>query len=138
MFLMALAPGLSGAQHVYKGQLHISDERFARQGDLLRVYMKVSYNDNAVNTGETLLFTPVIKSDSLFARLSSVAIDGSARSRYRKRKAKLQKNLRRQNVPVVIRDQHGGTYSFTYDTTIPWQEWMSQAGFFVETEETPA
>lgn len=136
MFLMATAPGFVGAQHVYKGQLHISDERFARQGDLLRVYMKVSYNDNAVNTGETLLFTPVIKSDSLYARLSSVAIDGSARSRYRKRKARLQKSLRRQNVPVVIRDERGGAYSFTYDTTIPWQDWMAQGGFYVETEES--
>ena len=58
ILLMMLCCMGTAAQTAYKGQLHVSDERFYLQGQLLRVYMKVSYDSDALNTGETLLFTP--------------------------------------------------------------------------------
>ena len=64
ILLMMLCCMGTAAQTAYKGQLHVSDERFYLQGQLLRVYMKVSYNSDALNTGETLLFTPVLKSQN--------------------------------------------------------------------------
>ena len=51
------------AQTVYKGLILISHERFTLQGGRLHVYMKVSFDDGAIATGETLLFTPELKYD---------------------------------------------------------------------------
>lgn len=122
-------------QTAYKGQLHVSDERFTLQGQLLRVYMKVSYDDNALNTGETLLFTPVLKTPNHYARMTTVAINGDSRERYEQRTDRLQ-HRRRINIPVVTRDARTGSRSFVYDTTIPYQQWMAGSALYVESEES--
>ena len=49
ILLMMLCCMGTAAQTAYKGQLHVSDERFYLQGQLLRVYMKVSYDSDALN-----------------------------------------------------------------------------------------
>ena len=49
------------AQTAFKGQLYINEERFTLQGDLLRVELRVSYDDDVLNAGETLNFTPILK-----------------------------------------------------------------------------
>ncbi len=135
LLLLLSVPMMLTAQKAYKGQLHVSDEQFSLQGELLRVHMKVSYDDNALNTGETLTFTPVLKTGNQFTRLSSVAINGDARERYERRTDKLQ-NRRRINVPVVTRDSQRGSRFFIYDTTVPFQQWMTTAAFYVECEES--
>lgn len=135
LLLLLAVPVLAAAQRAYKGQLHVSEERFALKGELLHVFMKVSYDDHVLNTGETLVFTPVLKTSDRYVRLSSVAINGDARERYEKRSSKLQ-NRRRINVPVVTRDASSHTRHFIYDTTIPYQQWMSAAALYAECEES--
>ncbi len=111
----------------YKGQLLVSDEHFTLQGALLRVQFRVSYDANLLNRGETLNFTPVLKTNHDHLALSSVVIPD---------KAGAAKRLR-GNVPVVTASKNGNrqTYHFDYDTTIPYAEWMQQAQFYVESEE---
>lgn len=135
LLLLWAAPLLCAAQSAYKGQLHVTDERFSLEGQLLHVYMKVSYDDNALNTGETLVFTPVLKTGAHYARLSSVAINGDARERYEQRTDRLRKR-RRINIPVVTHNGHSGNRSFVYDTTVPYQPWMDGATLYVECEES--
>jgi len=135
LLLLLSVPALMAAQGAYKGQLHVSDEQFSLQGELLRVHMKVSYDDNALNTGETLTFTPMLKTGQQFARLSSVAINGDSRGRYERRTDKLKKR-RRINVPVVTRDKQSRSRYFVYDTTVPYQQWMADAALYVECEES--
>lgn len=81
--LCASAP--LAAQVAYKGQLYINQEKFTRQGELLRVQLRVSYDDNILNSGETLNFTPVLKSGTQLKALSSVIVNGSEREKYDKR-----------------------------------------------------
>lgn len=64
------------AQLAFKGQLHVSDMDFSVQGSLLRVQMRVSYDKNLLNPGETLNFMPVLKTDFEQQDLSSVVITG--------------------------------------------------------------
>ena len=122
-------------QSAYKGQLRVSDEHFSVQGDLLRVHMKVSYDNDVVNKGETLLFTPVLKTADRYAHLTSVAVSGDSRERYEQRTDRLRQR-RRINVPVVTRDAQGGSRSFVYDTTVPWQSWMAGASLYAVCEES--
>ena len=111
----------------YKGQLLVSGEQFTLQGSLLRVQFRVSYDANLLNRGETLNFTPVLKTNNEHQALSSVVITDKAGTA----------NRLRGNVPVVSKSKHGKhlTYHFDYDTTIPYAEWMKQAQFYVESEE---
>lgn len=116
-------------KEAYKGQLHVSGESFTLQGSLLRVQFRVSYSANLLNRGETLNFTPVIKSNYQHQPLSSVVIT---------HKPGAQMRLR-GNVPVVSRSKTNSnrynTYHFDYDTTIPYADWMAGAKFYVESEE---
>ena len=66
-----MIPVVSMAQTAFKGQLRISNERISVQGELLRVQLRVSYDDNVLNHGETLNITPVLKSGYRFQPLSS-------------------------------------------------------------------
>lgn len=116
----------AAAQTAFKGQLHISDEQISQQGSLLRVRMHVSYDDNLLNRGETLDFTPVLKSGFHHQALSSVVITGKG----------ADQNRLRANIPVVLRDQnHKGKRGFEYDTTIPYEEWMEGASLYIESDE---
>ena len=128
MMAVMLVFTVSLGKSAYKGQLYVSGERFTLQGSLLRVQMRVSYDSNLLNHGETLNFTPVLKNHNQHQALSSVVITG-----------KHGKNTRlRGNVPVVMRSKKGktgSTYHFDYDTTIPYSDWMSTAQFYVEIEE---
>ena len=38
------------AQTAYKGQLYINNERFTLQGELLRVQLRISYDDDILNS----------------------------------------------------------------------------------------
>lgn len=122
------------AQTAYKGQLFINSQSFTRQGDMLRVRMKVSYDKSAVGSGESLTFTPVLKTDSNSVTLSSVVINGDRREKAESRADRLG-NRRRSNVPVVTRDSHAGDVYFVYDTTVPYSEWMRRASLYTESEE---
>ena len=122
------------AQTVYKGLILISHERFTLQGGRLHVYMKVSFDDGAIATGETLLFTPELKSGSRNVRMTTMAVSGDARERYEQRTDELQHRMR-VNVPMVARDPHTGIHTFIYDTTIPYQQWMSGSALWIECEE---
>lgn len=114
------------AQSAFKGQLHISDESFSVQGSLLRVRMRVTYNDHLLNKGETLNFTPMLKSGFQHQALSSVVIVGKG----------VDSTRIRANIPVVLRDRHkSDSYGFDYDTTIPYASWMDQASLYIESEE---
>lgn len=122
------------AQTVYKGLILISHERFTLQGGRLHVFMKVSFDDGAIATGETLLFTPELKLGNLNVRLTTMAVSGDARERYEQRTDELQHRMR-VNVPMVARDPHTGIHTFIYDTTIPYQQWMSGSALWIECEE---
>lgn len=122
------------AQTAYKGQLFINSESFTRQGDMLRVRMKVSYDRSAVDSGESLTFTPVLKTLGSSVRLSSVVINGDRREKAENR-ADVLSGRRRSNVPVVVRDSHAGELYFIYDTTVPYEEWMHSAALYTESEE---
>lgn len=134
LLLLTVVP--MAAQTAYKGQLHVSDEQFSLQGSLLRVQMRVSYEDNLLNSGESLNFTPVLKTSGQQQSLSSVVISGKGRSKYEQRKARLGGNMQRLNVPVVRRDSRQGTRYFDYDTTVPYSAWMSGASLYIESEES--
>ena len=116
------------SQVAFKGQLHVSDAAFSVQGSLLRVQMRVSYGKNLINRGETLNFTPVLKSSTQHQALSSVVITGKGK----------ESGRQRGNIPVVRSDGKGGTYYFDYDTTVPFSDWMRGASLFVESEERSA
>ena len=122
------------AQTAYKGQLYVNEERFTLQGSLLRVELRVSYDDDILNAGETLNFTPVLKNGYQVQSLSSVVVNGKERGKYEKRKEKFQ-NRQRSNIPVVTRDKRHGSHYFVYDTTIPYSEWMHEAALYIESEE---
>lgn len=122
------------SQTAYKGQLLVNEESFTRQGNLLRVRMKVSYDRTTVGSGESLTFTPVIKSDSTARYLSSVVIDGD-RHRKADRRAEVLGKLHRTNIPVVIRANRSGEMYFNYDTTIPYEPWMDNGSLYTESEE---
>ena len=115
-------------QSAFKGQLHISREAFILQGSLLRVQMRVSYNRNLLNRGETLNFTPVLKDSYQHQALSSVVITGKGDEGRRLR----------GNIPVVTSNSKEGKYVFDYDTTIPFAEWMRSASLYIESEERTA
>jgi hypothetical protein len=125
---------MSWSQTAYKGQLFIGEESFTRQGDLLRVRMKVSYDRTAVGPGESLTFTPVIKSDSTACYLSSVVIDGDRREKA-DRRADVLSRRRRTNLPVVVRSGRSGELYFNYDTTVPYERWMDRGSLYTESEE---
>ena len=124
---------VANAQTVYGGQIYVNSENFTRQGDLLRVRMKVSYDSNVVGTCESLTFTPVLKTDSCAAVLSSVVINGRDKERDAHRTEVLS-NARR-NVPIVVKDRHAGRRYFVYDTTVPYKDWMQYCRMYVESEE---
>ena len=82
--LMALLlPIAVMAQTAFKGQLRISNERISVQGELLRVQLRVSYDDNVLNHGETLNVKPVIKSATRSQSLSSVVITAKDSTMFR-------------------------------------------------------
>ena len=133
--LLGLAMSMgSFAQTAFKGQLYINNEKFHLQGELLRVQLRVSYNDDILNSGETLNFTPVLKSGRKMKTLSSVVVNGTERGKYEGRSAMFDKRLR-QNIAVVTADKRHGTRYFVYDTTIPYSDWMQDAALYVESEE---
>ncbi len=123
------------AQTVYKGLILVSHERFTLQGGCLHVYMKVSFDDGAIATGETLLFTPEFKYGGRCVRLTTMAVSGDARERYEQRTDALQHRLR-ANVPLVARDPHTGIHSFVYECIVPFQQWMSGSALWIECEES--
>ena len=50
--LMGLAMGSGAfAQTAYKGQLYVNNEKFCLQGEVLRVQLRVSYDDDILNSG---------------------------------------------------------------------------------------
>lgn len=118
----------ANAQVAFKGQLHVSDAQFSVQGSLLRVQMRVSYGKDLLNRGETLNFTPVLKTSTRQQALSSVVITGKGRNTGRQR----------GNIPVVRSDGKSRTYYFDYDTTVPYSDWMRGASLYVESEERSA
>lgn len=124
----------SFGQPAYKGRLFVNEESFLRRGELLEVRMKVSYDGSVVNPGESLTFTPVIKDGSHVSSLSSVVINGDRREKT-ERRAEVLGRLRRINMPVAVRDGRRGEYYFTYDTTIPYEEWMAGGSLYSESEE---
>ena len=133
--LMGLAMGSGAfAQTAYKGQLYVNNEKFCLQGEVLRVQLRVSYDDDILNSGETLNFTPVLKSGNKIKALSSVVVNGKERGKYEDRSAAFEQRLR-QNIPVVTADKRHGTRYFVYDTTIPYSDWMAGAALYVESEE---
>ena len=133
--LMGLAMGFGAfAQTAYKGQLYVNNEKFCLQGEVLRVQLRVSYDDDILNSGETLNFTPVLKSGNKIKALSSVVVNGKEREKYEDRSAAFDQRLR-QNIPVVTADKRHGTRYFVYDATIPYSNWMAGAALYVESEE---
>ena len=126
--LMALLlPIAVMAQTAFKGQLRISNERISVQGELLRVQLRVSYDDNVLNHGETLNVTPVLKSGYRFQRLSSVVVNS---------KNPKSAGMQRASIAVVALNSRSGEHYFDYDTTVPFAEWMREASLFIESEET--
>ena len=115
------------AQSAFKGQLHISREAFIIQGSLLRVQMRVSYNKSLLNRGETLHFTPVLKTDSAHQVLSTVVITSKGKGG--------SGQLTRANIPVALHDNQKGVFFFDYDTTIPYEGWMRNASLYIESDE---
>ena len=115
------------AQTAFKGQLRISNERISVQGELLRVQLRVSYDDNVLNHGETLNVTPVLKSGYRFQRLSSVVVNS---------KNPKSAGMQRASIAVVALNSRSGEHYFDYDTTVPFAEWMREASLFIESEET--
>lgn len=134
-FMLALAACSVQGQTAYKGQLHVSGERFTRQGSLLRVQLRVSYDRDVLNRGEMLNLTPVLKSDTHRQALSSVVVSGRERERYEQRRARAKKR-QRLNIPVVKKDGRQGRRYFDYDTTVAYEEWMSSASLHFESEES--
>ena len=122
-----MIPVVSMAQTAFKGQLRISNERISVQGELLRVQLRVSYDDNVLNHGETLNITPVLKSGYRFQPLSSVVVNS---------KNPKSAGMQRASIAVVALNKRSGEHYFDYDTTVPFAEWMREASLFIESEET--
>jgi len=97
--------------------------------------MKVSFKDGAIATGETLLFTPVLKSSGRAVRLATMAVSGGSRERYEERTDVLTPRLR-VNLPMVAHDAKTGINTFIYDVTIPYQSWMASSAFYIESDES--
>lgn len=133
MCLPLISAGAYG-QVAYKGQLYISGERFERHGDLLHVYMKVSYDNSAIGSGESLTFTPVLKTDSTSMHLSSVVINGY-RNDKAARRAEVLQHKRRGNIAVVVKENYKGKRYFVYDTSVPYRDWMEKSSLYAESEE---
>ena len=121
-----MIPVVSMAQTAFKGQLRISNERISVQGELLRVQLRVSYDDNVLNHGETLNITPVLKSGYRFQPLSSVVVNS---------KNPKSAGMQRASIAVVALNKRSGEHYFDYDTTVPFSEWMREASLFIESEE---
>lgn len=137
LFVLVQLLGFGGnalAQTAYKGQLYVNQERFTRQGQMLRVQMRFSYSDDVLNSGETLNVTPVLKDGRRMKALSSVVIRGKERGKYEERKDYLA-NRTRSNIAVVTADKKHGSRYFVYDTTVPYTDWMANASLYVESEE---
>ena len=134
LLCLPMAAAAVCAQVAYKGQLYISEERFQRQGDMLHVYMKVSYDDSAIGSGESLTFTPVLKTDSTAVHLSSVVINGYRNEKAARREEALSRK-RRGNIAVVVKEKHTGKRYFIYDTSLPYKEWMEKSALYIESEE---
>ena len=134
-FLLAFSgvASAASAQTVYGGQIYVNSENFTRQGDLLRVRMKVSYDSSVVGSCEALTFTPVLKTDSAVSVLSSVVINGRDRERDAHRTEVLSEV--RRNIPIVVKDSHAAKRYFIYDTTVPYKDWMQDCRMYVESEE---
>lgn len=122
------------AQTVYNGQIYVNADNIVRQGELLRVCMKVSYNSSVVGPCESLTFTPVLKTDSNMVWLSSVVINGKDMERDAHRTEKLSRKSR-MNFPIVVKEKRAGKRYFNYDTTIPYEAWMQRSKMYVESEE---
>lgn len=122
------------AQTAYKGQLYINNERFTLQGELLRVQLRISYDDDILNSGETLNITPVLKDGQHVKELSSVVVRGKERGKYEDRNDFFDNRLR-SNIAVVTADKKHGTRYFIYDTTVPFSKWMAKASLYIESEE---
>ena len=69
--------------------------------------LRVSYDDDILNSGETLNFTPVLKSGNKIKALSSVVVNGKERGKYEDRSPAFDHRLR-QNIPVVTADKRHG------------------------------
>ena len=134
--LFALFLGCIGtvAQTAFKGQLYINDEHFTLQGKLLRVQLRFSYNDDILNSGETLNVTPILKDGKRMKELSSVIVRGKERGKHEDRNDYFA-NRMRNNIAVVTADNKQGNRYFVYDTTIPYSEWMGKASLYIESEE---
>lgn len=116
------------AQTPYKGKVTVSNHTLIRQGDLLRLKMRVSYGTDVLNAGETLVITPVLKDDSHHCQLSSVVVPANVTSIQRTR----------GNFPVVAESANAREKWFDYDTTVPFAAWMHNAAFYIESEEKDA
>lgn len=121
------------AQTVYKGKLLVSSQQFTLEESLLRVKMRVSYDPDALNSGDILNFTPVLKGATQQQPLTSAVINGRERGNYEDRKARLS-STERKNMPVIKRNSKNKNY-FDYETTIPYLHWMNLASLYIETEE---
>lgn len=124
-FLIAFA---APAQTPYKGKLTVSNQTMTRQGDLLRLRMRVGYGTDVLNTGETLVITTVVKDSTHHCQLSSVIVPAKGATPQRLR----------GNYPVVAESNAAGERWFDYDTTVPFSSWMYGASFYIESEEKDA
>ena len=133
--LLVFAAGSVFGQKAYKGQIFVTHQQFTRQGEMLHINMNVDYAGIGLHSNQTLTVTPVLKSTTQNATLSSVIINGPVRHRDGKKIDK-QKNYR-INIPVVLaKDNKNNLRSFTYKVAIPFESWMDSCTLYIQTEES--
>lgn len=132
--LLALMPVGVEAQTAYKGQLYVNKEQFTVDGSLLRVKMRVNYDRDVLKNGQTLTLTPVIKDDRNIRKLEPVVVESRERGSADSRKAYFDKRSQK-NRAIVQRDKNNGTRYFLYEGTLPYESWMEDAAFYIQSEE---
>jgi hypothetical protein len=114
--------------------LQISGEEFHLEKSQLHVKMRVCYSISALNSGQILNFTPIIRNGNNQQTLTTVVINGRERGNYEDRKAKLQLR-QRENMPEIRYDGNLKKYYFDYNTIIPYSQWMKDAALYIQSEE---
>jgi len=135
LLLLVFAAGSVFGQKAYKGQIFVTQQQFTHQGEMLHINMNVDYAGIGLHSNQTLTVTPVLKSTTQNATLSSVIINGPVKYQSTK-KSGIQKNYR-INVPVVlVKDSKKNVRSFSYKVAIPFESWMNGCTLYIQTEES--
>jgi len=122
-------------QEIDKGQFYISGLTLVNQEGKLHVSMNVDYESLDLPSNESLTFTPILMSKLKNQELSPVIINGKIRQREYHRQQVLGTKQSAKNVPLmVLTDDRQSVHTFTYNTSLSYENWMEDCGLYVRTQ----